>query len=72
MDVRPIEIAEVNEQRGECVNGFGQDMRLHYEAIRRMRKLGFDAKALNLAGIRPCKLVEQPWSLPNYCATARF
>ena len=45
-------------------------MCLHYEAIRRLRDLCFDAKALNLAGIRPCKLVEQPWSFPTHCATA--
>ena len=70
LNTRAIEIAEAVEQRGGCVNGFGQDMRLHYEAVRRMREQGSDAKALNLAGIRPCKLVEQPWSFPTYCTTA--
>lgn len=70
LNARTVEIAETVEEQGGCINGFGQDMRLHYEAIMRMRELGFDAKALNLAGVRPCNLVEQPWSFPAYCAAA--
>lgn len=68
LNARTVEIAEAVDELGGCIDEFGQDMRLHYEGILRMRELGFDAKVLNLAGIRPCNLVEQPWSVPAYCA----